>query len=422
MISNILNTVFTRVGLAIFAILLLVLNSNFLGSEGVGIIGIIILEIAIFLLFTNLICGGSMIYFTPRKSIIELFLSAYVWIAFCGLIGFLLIKSFSFFQHEYIYDVLLLGILQSISITHSGILAGKEQIKRFNSISLIQVIVQFLALLYFYYIQEVATIQSFIYSTYIAYFIALLVGLAYLFRSLQGKFQFPSLTTYKTLIQYGFYIQVSNIAQLFNYRLSYFILDYFSGKATLGQFMAGVQLSEGLLLPSKSIATVQFTKIANSKHHKRAANLTLKLLKLTLLITLPLIVLLLLIPANFYTALLSDDFYTTPLVIGGMAIGILGLSGEAIMSRYFSGTGQQKHNAISTCIGLVITLIAGLTLIPQYGFMGAAITSSCSFVGMFGYMTIMLTRLSHLRLSDFLYTKRDFQFFYRVARLVKNSL
>ncbi|MDB9964186.1 polysaccharide biosynthesis C-terminal domain-containing protein [Vicingaceae bacterium] len=421
MIGNIINTVSTRISLAVLSIALLLLNSNFLGSEGLGTVGIIVLEITIYLLISNVVCGGSLIYFTSRKSANALLLAAYMWIVLSAAFYYSLILLIPVLDSEYATAILVLGFLQSTIGANLGLLAGQQRFKTFNFVALVQALVQIGTLCIFYFVLNDQSIDAFIQSTFIAYCLAFLLSFVRLLPTLEKRTVWPTVELFKELIQYGFYLQIANITQLLNYRLNYFLLDYFSGRASVGKFMAGVQLSEGLLLPSKSIGAVQYAKISSQKSNVKAARLSLTLLKVVFILTLPLVVILMLIPEIIYTNLLGSDFNETPLVISFMSAGIIALACEVILSRYFAGTGQQKVNATSSSIGLVVTVVTGFSLIPTLGLMGAAACASLSYLSIFLFLFYKIITTTNLQTSDFLLKKQDFIYLKRVIRKVRKD-
>ena len=421
MIGNIINTVSTRISLAVLSIALLVLNSNVLGSEGLGTIGIIVLEITIYLLISNVVCGGSLVYFTSRKSPNALLLAAYSWIIISAAFYYLLLLLIPPLDSEHSTAILVLGFLQSAIGANLSLLAGQQRFKAFNFVAMIQAVMQIIALCIFYFALQDQSIHAFIQSTFIAYCLAFILSLARLIPTLEKQHVWPKIGLFKELIHYGFYLQIANITQLLNYRLNYFLLDYFSGRASVGKFMAGVQLSEGLLLPSKSIGAVQYAKISSQNSKRKAARLSVTLLKFVFLLTLPLVILLMLIPEVVYTNLLGADFKETPLVISFMSLGIIALACEVILSRYFAGTGQQKVNATSSSIGLVVTIIAGFSLIPTLGLIGAAACASLSYLSIFLFLFYKIIQNTNLQASDFWLQKKDFTYLQRVIRKVRKS-
>ena len=54
------------------------------------------------------------------------------------------------------------------------------------------------------------------------------------------------------MLKYGILGQTANVFQLINYRLSYYLIDAFAGRASLGVFSAATQISEGLWIFGKS--------------------------------------------------------------------------------------------------------------------------------------------------------------------------
>ncbi len=421
MIVNIINTVSTRITLAVLSIALLLLNSNFLGSEGLGTIGILVLEITIYLLISNVVCGGSLIYFTSRKSANALLLPAYCWIVLSAAFYYSLILLIPGLDSEYATAILVLGFLQSAIGANLGLLAGQQRFKTFNFVALVQAIVQIGSLCIFYFVLNNQSVDAFIKSTFIAYCLAFILSFVRLVPTLEKPIVWPTLGLFKELIQYGFYLQIANITQLLNYRLNYFLLDYFSGRAAVGKLMAGVQLSEGLLLPSKSIGAVQYAKISSRKSKANAARLSINLLKVVFLFTLPLVTLLMLIPEVIYTNLLGTNFNETPLVISFLSVGIVALACEVILSRFFAGTGQQKVNATSSSIGLVVTIIAGFSLIPTLGLVGAAVCASLSYVSIFLFLFYKIIATTNTQAQDFILKKQDFIYLKRVFRKVQKS-
>ena len=238
MIGNIINTVSTRITLAVLSIILLLLNSNVLGTEGLGTIGIIVLEITIYLLISNVICGGSLIYYSSRKKVNELMIAAYLWILLSAGAYYLIISLVPVLSSDYLNSIVLLGFLQSIITANLSLLAGQQRFKVFNLVALSQAIIQISSLCICFFLLDERSIESFIQSTLIAYSFAVVFSFIRLIPTIETRIKLPTLALFKELIHYGFYLQIANVTQLMNYRLNYFLLDYFSGRASVGQFMA----------------------------------------------------------------------------------------------------------------------------------------------------------------------------------------
>lgn len=418
MIKNIVNTVGSKLGVSLISFVLLLIYSNYLGAAGLGSIGLIVLSISIVLLLSNLV-NTSIIYFASRHSTGNLFFVSYIWsIASVGLI-YLINQVFPIFPSEFATDIYYLSFLQSGIVIHLNVLLGKEKIKHYNIYSFLQSLLTLTFVCSFFFIRKTVEIQAFIHALYFAYGIVLLASSFNVFQfisKVQLK-EFP--LVFKDAISYGFFVQSANIFQLLNYRISYFILDLYSGRASLGIYSAGVQLSEALLIPGKSISTVQYARISAKKDEGYAQRISILFMKLSVFLTGIGTIVLLLLPASFLTWLLGDSFSNIKPTILAMSLGIIALSAEIILSHYFSGTGRQQKNSISSLIGLVLTLVFAYLLIPTYGAVGAAITSSIAFSSMLIYLVILMSSHKGMSVRLFLPQAKDWKLIKRILMLYR---
>ena len=203
------------------------------------------------------------------------------------------------------------------------------------------------------------------------------------------------------------------------HRILKFTVNYFFNKALLGVFSLGVQLSEGLWLISKSMATVQYARISNSSDAEYSKQLTIRFLKISFLATLIALIPLVLLPVNFYRFIFGHEFGNVRYVIIFMSIGIIAVSVNSMFSHFFSGTGKPYINTIGSSIGFVFTLILGLLLIPAYGIYGAALTASISYIASLLFQLIAFNRIAKTSFSEYIITKQDFNF---IINEVKNYL
>lgn len=389
MIKNIVHTVGSKLFIAILSFVTLLLNSNTLGTSGLGTISLLVLSITIILLISNLVHTG-IIYFASRHPAFNLFIISYIW-SFVSLgIAFVVQKIFHLFPEDMAEDIYYLAFLQAGIVIHLNLFLGKEKIKTYNFFSILQSVLTVGALLFYFFVLEVKEVSSFIHALYLAYASCFFLSF---FRviPLLGKLEiYGNWLLFKETLLYGFYIQSANVFQLLNYRISYFILDAFAGRASLGLYSAGVQLSEALLLPGKSISTVQYARISAKKNQMYAVRVSLLFMKISVLLSTLGTLVLLLLPAEFFSFLLGEGFGEVKYTIIAMSLGILALSAEIVLSHYFSGTGRQKKNSISSLIGFLVTLIFAFLLIPRYGAIGAGITSSLTFISMLLYLLFQM--------------------------------
>ena len=190
--------------------------------------------------------------------------------------------------------------------------------------------------------------------------------------------------------------------------LSYYILEFYFGTASVGIYSTGVSLAEALWLISKSIAMVQYARISNSTDAEYNRILTIKLVKFTFLATVALLIPFLILPEQFYVILFKHaNFAEVRQVIIYLAIGVATFSVSGMFSHFFSGTGKFHINTYASGIGFIITVVAGIIIIPRYGILGAGITATCSYLAITTYQLLIFCRQTSTNLSEFLPRRDD---------------
>ncbi|MCD4773118.1 MAG: FkbM family methyltransferase [Bacteroidales bacterium] len=427
MIKKIIGTTGARFFSAFLTFVILWIITNYLGKEGLGTISLIILDIAIILLLNDFIGGSALVYYTPRRNVSKLLSISYTWAFIVIIIFFGIFRLLSIFPLIYAtiipqgfeYHILALGLLNTLSFINLNILVGKENIKMYNSIFVIQIFTLFLSLVFFVFIINKVEVISYVYSLYISQGISFLLGVLCLKKHFTFKNHDHIFVLIKEILNYGSMTQFANIIHLTNKRLSFYVIKSFIGIGSLGIYSAGVQLSEGLRLIGQSISIVQFARISNTTDMDYAKKLTLQLLKFTVLITAFCMIILLLIPTNVFEYIFSKDFGDIRPVMFSLSIGVVSIAASMIFSHYFSGTGKPKYNAISAGVGLVFTLIFAFILIPKYGIIGAGITATLAYSASAIYQLIIFIRITKLKLPEFFLTKMDVEFFIAEVKKIK---
>jgi len=410
LIKKILGTAGSRLIITLISFIVVIINARNLGAGGVGEITLLVLGITIILLISNVVGGGALVYLIPRFDLFTILVPAYFWSFLSAIIGAYALSFFDLIPRIYTHHVLFLSLFQSLASTNLNVLLGKEKIKQFNFISVFQVVVLIGSLiLFFFYLNRIEVI-SYIYSMYLAYFSSFLISAFAIrkFVNFEGFEKFDEAII--QIFKYGTYVQLANLLQLLNYRLGYFIIERFLGKPSLGVFSVGTQVSEGLWLFGKSVAMVQYSRISNSTDAVYARILTLRFIKFVFVLTFSLLAVLILIPDSFFVLIFMKDFSGLHQIILSLSPGILAMSVSMILSHFFSGTGRHYHNTISSGIGLVLTLIFGFTLIPEFGILGAGITASISYFASAGYQLIVFMKITKTSAGNFLLSGDDISF------------
>ena len=416
MLKKIIGTTGSRLICSILGFAALIIAANEIGQEGVGVIyGQIVLGITIVVMLSNFVGGGALIYLIPRHDTFKIFILSYFWAFFSAIIGTFILYVFKLIPESYEEHVFFLSLIQSFLAANYNILLGKEKIKIFNIINIIQSSALFLSLICFIYLFENIHIDAFVYSLFFGFGFAFLISLIWVSKEISITNLKGLNLVIKEVYKFGFFVQFAGIIQLLNYRLSYYLIEFFicrpaGSTALLGLYTTSNQLSEGTWLVGKSVATVQYSKISNTDDNDYSIRLTLSFLKFTFTITVLILSIILLLPEAFYTSVFGAEFINIKPVLYSLAVGILAVSITMIFTHYFSGTGQHYINTIGSAIGFVFTLVLGLILIPKYNIIGAGITASAAYSASSVFAFVMFVIKTKTRFKNFLISKKDFGF------------
>jgi len=405
--NRIFNTALTKIIMSLSGLIILLINSNQLGATGVGTAGIIVLTITIILMVNEIVVGGALIYLIPRFLPLQIIIPAYLWSGLNALGFYFILKYTALIDPVYQHDVVVLALILSLSNTHAIYLLGRQQVKAYNIVLLVQYLVQLLSLIVLFFLLHWVSIKAYIISLYGGYGAALLIGgwLVYpVLRPFSAKNIFAALPK---LFSMGFVAQISNTTQLLNYRLSYYLIERFWGTFWLGRYVVGMQVSESIWIISRSIALVQYADVSNSANRQKAMDDTLRYFKFIFLFALLAITGIACIPPQVYHLLLGKDFSGIQLLVLLLAPGIVALAAAHPVSSFFSGTGRIRLNMYGSLLGLVVTCSLGFWLIPRWGIWGAALTQSLSYLTTFSFALLMFLKVNHLNVRALLINKTD---------------
>lgn len=405
MISKIINTFGTRLSAAIINLLVIILISQFLGSFGKGQQGLIIASITYILVFSNIVGGGTLVYLLPRYGHSLLILPSYIWSVLMSAGFYFLLFITHLVDLEFVVHICILSIISSFISINSNVLIAKEKIKTANLIGIIQPITLIIFILFFFLIMLDASIHSYILSLYFSFGITLVLSFILVLKH-EGKIRIQPLSNYfkpiTVMFKLGVLNQLSHIFQLLSFRMSFYWLAQIYSETEVGIYSIGTSLVESVWLISRSISLVQYARIANVNDKNYAQGLTLKLGKISFLISFVLLLPFVFLPSAFYEFVFGNGFGEVSSVVRILVPGVLFLNLNIIISHYFSGTGKYHINSISSFMGFLVALILFNWLIPVYGIIGAGLASSISYIFTTVVVVAFYKRESKLSMSELL--------------------
>ena len=416
MFKDIIGTIGARYFVAFLNLLLIFINSKVLGRDGMGVIGIIYASANIAVVFNSILCGNTIVYFMNRYNLHYIFYPAYVW-AFAGsAIACSVMCFFNVLPENYEIAVFTLALLMSLVTANSLLLLGKNNVKGFNLIFIIQGVLMFVILLYIYYIADYKNIKGYLTGIFAAYVIAYIFSLILLFPHLQEKKNQKVKTSFfsvlKEMFIYGIWSGADNLAEGLATRINYFFVQNAGGYGNVGLLDSGTKISESVWHISNSVSYIEYNSVSKTTDTKEQKRITLRLFKLTYCALAAVMALVVCVPEWVFTEyLLTPEFAGIRKVISGLSIGIVAFGSNRILSHYFIGSGKIKYSAFCSFFGLIVLLIAGFLLIPVYGVFGAAVTSSIAYFCMLVYSIVLFMKQTETLLREFLLSKSDIKEF-----------
>ena len=390
-----------------------IIISQTLGDTGKGTQALLLTTISFILIFSDIICGASIIYLAPRHSFKKILVASTIWAALIAVVmGLAIWLFYPKLAPDLVAHVAILSFISSLSNINFRFLVGKEEIKKANYNTLLQPVLMVLALSAYYILLKKTDIYGYVIGLYAAYGGTFLLGVWMLrkeYANLRHDMDNDFHDVLRDLFKYGFLNQTGHFVQFFNLRLSYYLLQHYMDEGRVGVFSNAVSLAEAIWIISNSIALVQYARIANANDRAYAQKLTLDLSKICLVISAFAVIVLALLPPQVYTFVFGPEFGEMTSIIRILAPGILLYCIFLILGHYYSGIGRYQMNTFAALCGLVATFVCGFTLIPKYDVTGASITSAVSYTVNAVFLFTFFMKESHFKSRDFILTKSEIQ-------------
>jgi O-antigen/teichoic acid export membrane protein len=235
--------------------------------------------------------------------------------------------------------------------------------------------------------------------------------LKYILKS--SSFKFSSLFKFdlsilKKYIVLGYLAYLSNLFQFLNYKMDYWLIDYYVGIKQLGYYSLSSNLNQYLFIIPNIISGVIMPYVSSEDKGMDSYTRISRILFFVSLI----ISVLFFISSDFLIKILYGNEFLP--AIRPFKILVLSFPFFSITTYYagiIAGKGKIKINLIASLLGLFATVILGFNFIPKYGIIGASYTTFVSFLLTFLFVWYNIKKITRFKARDyFLIRKNDFQF------------
>lgn len=361
------------------------------------------------LLFCNIFGGQSLVYLVPRKLKADYYNVSFLWSLIVVSLQFVCISLIYSFSPLYVLNLCLLTLLQALISINQAALLARQNVARYNAAVVFQILIQLITLLSLFYVLERRELSSFILAMYIAGFAGLLLSMFFNREDLfKLRFSF-SWDTVRSMFNQGIQYQSFEFLQFINMRFGFFLLMRFEGKISLGIYSIAISLLEATWLIGRSLAVVQYSRIANIDDESYQKFITLNLIKIVAITGGLAVLMIIAVPIDFYVLLFGKGFaelkhYMRWLIPGTYVYNIF-----LVLAHYFAGRGLSRYNIIASAAGAFATIVFGYFLIIRYEMSGTAFSASMAY----GLSTLLLLAIFHkmnnFKLSDYLISMSDFR-------------
>ncbi|GAB3255501.1 hypothetical protein GCM10027425_15610 [Alteromonas gracilis] len=206
--------------------------------------------------------------------------------------------------------------------------------------------------------------------------------------ALRGR---PDPAQVREIVGFGWRGQIGGLVTLLNLRLDFAILGALAGPAVLGVYAVASKFAELLRLPGTALTWVTYPRLAGlpaEEADRLARRMLWPAAAVVVAAAVPTYALIGPVVRLLYGAEFEDAIGLARLLVVGMLLA--GAAGVA--SGWLYGRGRPGRNSVALGVGLVLTVVLDLALIPAYGAWGAAVASTVAYVAADAVLVGMLLR------------------------------
>lgn len=211
-------------------------------------------------------------------------------------------------------------------------------------------------------------------------------------------------------MRYGLKDWASVVISKSNDKFDLIILSFLMSAGTFGIYNVAIGLAGLVSVIPSSYLDVFYFQIANLER-REGLNLYAKSTRITLFITLIICLALIAVGYPLILMLYGKAFSMAYLALVFYSPGIVFLVGARISIKFYAGIGRPLRNSLVYLFGFCISLPFYYLLIPKFGIIGAAISSSIAYFGAFLFSFFQIHKEYNVSIGDILiYKKEDFDY------------
>jgi O-antigen/teichoic acid export membrane protein len=268
------------------------------------------------------------------------------------------------------------------------------RIQHWNAARVVQPAAYFLAILALAVTSRL-TVGTAVAALVISLALQLLIGAALVWREI-GFPARPSLALWRPMFSYGLKSTTSLGPNLVNYRLDQLVLSLMVPAASLGNYAVAVSVSALATPIAFAFGYVAFPRIAAAKTRAEARRVEKTAILGSLAVATAVLVPVGILADWLIPFVFGEGFDRAVIALWLLIPGTIAFSANQVAEDILRGQGRPLAPAIAETVGVGLTLVLLVSLVPLIGIYGAAITSAI----VYGVVGVILVRMLKSRRSE----------------------
>lgn len=427
--KNLVSSVLTQVPLFVLGIVSGIFSTRILGDESKGVFALFQANTQLFVLIFSLGIQTGIVYFISSSKIkkelvagmsITIFaissLILLVLLICSQLFGF----SHWFLPSDFTSNIYLTSLFVLFSLTFvnsilSGFYQAHSKFVLLNWISVTNSIINTVLFAGLFLYLSTKTIDD---TTKLNYVLGITIFALILNTSILLYFQFKRIhirfdfhfTLKKHITPFVIYntsIYIGVFVNFFNYRLDLWLINIYLDDKDLSYYSLAANIVQIILYIATAIAGVMLPNLSSRTGNDRILTF-LKITRISFVLFVGIVISAVLLSSFVIPFLYGADFTASVFPFQLLLIGILFSCCTQLFAQLLLVENQNKLNILACTVGLGITIVAGITLIPIYGIAGASIATTLTYLVIFTITYIFVIRYTKtISLNLFIPNKND---------------
>ena len=376
--TNIVATILSKSLILLLNFAVIVLTTQLWGADGRGSVAIFVADLSLISIFANVFTGGSVSYFFSRLGTSKLSTAAYLWSFIVATVGACVLLATG--ELTIAPFIFVAAALMGLIAFHNSLFVGGQKISYYNWVTVLQPALLLLCMLLCHVFWPQLGYYCYFFGQSFSLLLMLLICRC-LRRKMNVRLHWDfDHSCNRQLLSFGWKTELSSLLQFFNYRLTYYMLDFYIGRGSVGVFSIGVTIAEAIWIVSRSVSMVQYSNVLKQGNTWQSRKETMMLALVSLAISAACVLVIVLLPSSLFTFVFGPEFGQVNRVVLLLAPGILAIAFSNVLGNYFSAIRHLNVLIVKSAVGLLFTFVLSLWLIPKLKIDGACLVNAASYV------------------------------------------